>query len=122
MATSLLLGGCFLCVLGCGWGVGVARLCSPLFIHSSNTCNLPPGTGQRPFRFVRERARLQGRLPRLELLQAARSPAPETEELQKETRPSPRSRNHPPRPCLVRPLECKALLRPKRGYWPGCTG
>ena len=90
MATSLLLGGCSLwCVLGVG-RVGVALFVLTPLHSSQNTRNLPPGTGQRPFRLiVRERARLQGRLPRLELLQAARSPAPETEELQKETRPSP---------------------------------
>ena len=54
----------------------------------------------------------------MELLQAARGPAWEME-VQAKTRPPFFGGNHPTHPCLARLLECKALLRPKRGYWAG---
>ena len=70
------------------------------------------------FRRGRGRACKVGSPLLVELLQAARGPAWEMEAIIVQHGPLDCG-NHPTRPCLARLLECKALLRPKRGYWAG---
>ena len=99
MATSLLRVGCFFGV-GVEWVVSsVARLCSLVAALTRHPPNLPPRTGQRPFRGARERARLQGRLPRWSCYRRRAAPRPRRRKLSKETRPPFRRGITPPSPA-----------------------